>query len=555
MAEIPPSREAVQAAIRRHFKTATPAEPGVPPPGPDVQRENPFAGFFRGATSMLGNGLEKLRKALPSDEANGRLANQFQQRASQAQTFGHSLLEMITHPVATGKAVGKGITEHKTELAAGALASYAIKEAAKTAASAFLPGGILVRVGVGALGGAAAAAAKETISGVRSYSKYKEGLDAKLKSALSAETTNQAPKVRAEFLRREYTSLQEQIAAETDSRKKEALADHLRYLGYFIRKQDWEGANRAATPQEALNEFLAYSRDNLDPTRTSLSSLKQEILRSERVDKTRLKKRIMRGAAFGAVGGILGGLLVDWISSNLEAAPAPMPAAGAAPAAAAETATPAPAPTETPTPKPTATPEPPKPTATVEPPKPSPTAVPAEATPAAPGRPALAPDAQAAAPAPAPEPPPAPPAPQVEPLPAVAAPEQAAPATQAPAATARVESLPPTTAPTGVEVQGSAIDNTLTYGGKEWVIVDNGVKNIGNLFQAVGESGDIDKQALASSLQKATDLWTQGQLSPGTDPDLYKIFHLSNGTASLYNNLLQSDTLESLKKLGIVIKK
>lgn len=544
-----------EAAIHARFRNRQPAP--ATPPGPEAHRENPFAGMFRGAMSGVRDNLGRaagvligLKDRLPSvsPEQGQKMAEQFTQRASSTLAFGRPVLEFV-------KGSARSAWESKTEIGVGMAAGAVTKEAAKFAASFFLPGGILVRAGAGALAGAASAAAKETVSGVRGYNQFKADLDARLKNALSQEATIQAPKVRAEFFRREYLSLQVQIATETDSRKKEALADHQRYLGYFIRKQDWQGANRATTPQQALNEFLAYSRDNLDPT--SLSSLKQEILRSERVDKTRLRKKIMRGAAFGAAGGILGGILVDWISSSLEAAPAPMPAAAPAetPAAAPEpTATAEPTTTATATAEPTSTPRP-APTATPEPPRPTAIVVPAEATPApvapsVPVSPAEAPIAggPAAPSAPAPE------APQAT----AAAPAPAAPVEQVPAATTAPtapEPLPPTTAPTGVEVQGSTIDNSLTYGGRPWIIVDNGVKNIGNLFNAVGESGDIDKQALATSLQKATALWAQGNLSPTTDPDLYKIFHLSNGTSSMYNNLLQSDTLESLKKLGIVIKK
>lgn len=116
------------------------------------------------------------------------------------------------------------------------------------------------------------------------------------------------------------------------------------------------------------------------------------------------------------------------------------------------------------------------------------------------------------------------------------------------------ESIPPNTIIHHHEVSGSVADHSLTYDGKPWVLMDNGVKNIGNLFKTVGETGDIDKQALASNLQNATKLWTDGQLNYTDHPDLYRIFHLSNGTASVYNNLLDDNTLESLKKLGIVKK-
>ncbi len=108
----------------------------------------------------------------------------------------------------------------------------------------------------------------------------------------------------------------------------------------------------------------------------------------------------------------------------------------------------------------------------------------------------------------------------------------------------------------GHMVSGSVADHSLTYDGKPWVLLDNGNKNIGHLFEATGETSPIDQQVLADKLQEATALWAHGQLNPAAYEDLYRVFHLSNGTASIYNSLLDDDedTLKSLIRLGIVRK-
>lgn len=114
------------------------------------------------------------------------------------------------------------------------------------------------------------------------------------------------------------------------------------------------------------------------------------------------------------------------------------------------------------------------------------------------------------------------------------------------------ESLPPTDIH-GHTIAGSALEDNLTFDGEHWAIVDNGVKNINHVFDAVGETGAIDRQALAVKLQEAVTLYAHGQLNPSANEDLYKVFHLSNGTGSIFNDLVNDDdTLESLKNLGIV---
>ncbi|MBI2019229.1 hypothetical protein HYS95_00990 [Candidatus Daviesbacteria bacterium] len=107
----------------------------------------------------------------------------------------------------------------------------------------------------------------------------------------------------------------------------------------------------------------------------------------------------------------------------------------------------------------------------------------------------------------------------------------------------------------GHEVAGSVVDQSLTYDGAPWVLLENGTKNIGNVLEAAGIDGAleaVDKGVLAQNLQQATNLWTQGQLTPSAYPDLYTLFHLSNGTASVYNDLLNEDTVDILKKLKVL---
>ncbi len=509
----------------RSGSTGASEQPGPAGPGPTTpeRREIDFGvigNIFRGAASSLretlGKGLgERIRQDLPSDEAAGKLGEQLQQKLSRAVVFGHSLVDFLVL-----KPVGAA-WQSKTEIGAGMAAGFVTKEAAKFAASFFLPGGILVRAGVGAAAGAATATAKEIVSSHRKYATFAKDLRQRV-----PDQTGMAEVA----LAKEFKNLVEKFNSTADAKQREPLSDEIRNLSIFIKNQEWatKGMDRASSKKMAIDAFLSAGSGELSQLPSEAQIQTRNYLESaKKVERGRLAKRALRGAVFGAAGGIAGGILVDWISSHLEATPAP----GVAPAAATETATPEPA---TATPEPTTTPRP-APTATVEPQRPPLAAAP-DTQPAAPPAPA-----EAGAPI---QPPEAPAAPGAQPA-----------AAPAPAETAATEPLPPTKAPTGAMVEGSTADNTLTYDGKPWVIVDNGVKNIGNLFKAVGESGyEVDQQALASKLQEATDMWAHGQLQYSSDPDLFRIFHLSNGTASVYNDLLNDDTLESLKKLGVVKK-
>lgn len=100
-------------------------------------------------------------------------------------------------------------------------------------------------------------------------------------------------------------------------------------------------------------------------------------------------------------------------------------------------------------------------------------------------------------------------------------------------------------------ISGNVTDNTLTIDEQQWSLMDNGIKNIHNLFDAVNQTGAVDNDTLARHLEDAQKLYTQGLLID--DSDLGKLFHLTNGTESEYQNLLNNDTLSVLKNLGIVI--
>lgn len=161
------------------------------------------------------------------------------------------------------------------------------------------------------------------------------------------------------------------------------------------------------------------------------------------------------------------------------------------------------------------------------------------------------PTATTPAPTPIPSPPPAIIA---EPPPSVTAPpEFKPPDIQTDQVADQVEPLPPTVAPNGAQVQGSVVDNSLTYNGKPWVLLENGTRNIGHLLQSVGEEGStINEQVMAAKLQEAAVLWTHGQLTSSNYPDLHSLLHLCNGTEEVYNGLLNENTLVSLRNLGII---
>lgn len=209
-------------------------------------------------------------------------------------------------------------------------------------------------------------------------------------------------------------------------------------------------------------------------------------------------------------------------------------------------------PTETPVPEPTGTPTPqedqvvapvstetpiPSPTPT-ETTQPTQTAMPTETPPPPTAAVTAPPPAAASEPAPFP----------IQAVP----PEQPESTVPQPQIAEPPTSIEPTISPTSKEVAGSVADGTLTYDGKSWDLINNGEKNIDNLLRVTEQAGTVDRQILADNLQKATELWTNGQLDKSTDPDLWKVFNLSNGTQSVFPDLLNVDTLESLKKLGIV---
>lgn len=106
------------------------------------------------------------------------------------------------------------------------------------------------------------------------------------------------------------------------------------------------------------------------------------------------------------------------------------------------------------------------------------------------------------------------------------------------------------------EVSGSVAGGDLSFEGEPWKIVQNGENNIRTLVNHLGQGGSftIDHDMLVRKLDESVKLWREGKLS---DEELRKLFHLSNGTRSLYDqlsNINASDTIEVLKKLQVLVK-
>lgn len=255
----------------------------------------------------------------------------------------------------------------------------------------------------------------------------------------------------------------------------------------------------AGTVGAVTREYLRQRKEGIeieeDKATGIRARLKNEIRRIRAADKTQWRNAAIRGALFGAVGGVVGEVIVDKLSEEL----------GKIELARVFTRPEAPLPSIT-TPNPTAE---------------------ALATPL----------------------------PQVETPPALPVTPPPLETPQIPEASVQVEPISPTRALSGAIVSGSVTDNNLTYDNKPWLLLDNGAKNINHLFNAVSSQPTaVDQQALAVNLQKATALWVNRQLDPTINPDLFRVFHLSNGTANILDSLLDEDTLLSLRNLGIVGK-
>ncbi|MCL4397877.1 hypothetical protein M1403_02505 [Patescibacteria group bacterium] len=105
-------------------------------------------------------------------------------------------------------------------------------------------------------------------------------------------------------------------------------------------------------------------------------------------------------------------------------------------------------------------------------------------------------------------------------------------------------------APNGAVINGSVVNNTLTYNGEPWHLLDNGSLHLHQL--AGGEM--INETVLAEKLQEAVNLWSRGELSAADHPDLWAIFQISNGTQSVFNNLMNhgSAVAQAMQHLSII---
>lgn len=108
-------------------------------------------------------------------------------------------------------------------------------------------------------------------------------------------------------------------------------------------------------------------------------------------------------------------------------------------------------------------------------------------------------------------------------------------------------------APTGARIEGSVVDNSLTYNGESWVLAKSGLVNI----HTINPNLNVDQGLMAQKLQEATVLWSKGQLNQNTNPDLWRLFHLSNNTTSVFPGLMANtddETIKSFIRLGVVKK-
>lgn len=108
------------------------------------------------------------------------------------------------------------------------------------------------------------------------------------------------------------------------------------------------------------------------------------------------------------------------------------------------------------------------------------------------------------------------------------------------------------TTPYGIEINGSVADQTLTHNNVKWDLVSNFNDRAVTFSKMLGHPATINKVALAEKLQQAVELYARDELRFGTQPELYKLFHLSNGTLSLQNLAQDPQTLKALEGLGII---
>lgn len=119
--------------------------------------------------------------------------------------------------------------------------------------------------------------------------------------------------------------------------------------------------------------------------------------------------------------------------------------------------------------------------------------------------------------------------------------------------TASTTQSPVETNPMGAHVTGTVTESNLTFNEKPWQLLSNGYDNIRQLLgpRQLG-TVTIQQDVLGAKLDEAVKLWNAHALDPKTNPDLWKLFHLSNGTGSVIESLQNKDILTALQNLGVV---
>jgi hypothetical protein len=193
---------------------------------------------------------------------------------------------------------GKPLLEFLAGIATGGAVRTAIRMAAIGG------GGLVTPIVAGAAGGAATAGLREFFQERRNFNKFKESLQEKIKDSEKS----------AESIAQTVAELKEQLANETDPKKREALSDQLRYLFVEIKRT----SKTEKTDLKSKVEQLVKLHRNGITSETGANPNEQEelfnqIVKAKKVDRKKLAKAILRGTICGALGGAVGGLIADWL--------------------------------------------------------------------------------------------------------------------------------------------------------------------------------------------------------------------------------------------------
>jgi len=199
---------------------------------------------------------------------------------------------------------GKPLLEFLAGIATGGAVRTAIRMAAIGG------GGLVTPIVAGAAGGAATAGLREFFQERRNFNKFKESLQEKIKDSQKS----------AESIAQTVADLKEQLANETDPKKREALSDQLRYLFVEIKRT----SKTEKTDLKSKVEQLVKLHRNGITSETGANPNEQEelfnqIVKAKKVDRKKLAKAILRGTICGALGGAVGGLIADWLGGMFTA--------------------------------------------------------------------------------------------------------------------------------------------------------------------------------------------------------------------------------------------